>query len=95
MTKAEVVHLITDLLCRQKLLAAEDITPSTRLVEDLAMDSLDIAELFAMIQRETGRQSGAQSLSEFDTVEALSESILAADPVAVGAGPRCPVVDAH
>jgi acyl carrier protein len=85
MTKAEITRLITALLCRQKRLAAADVTPATRLVEDLGMDSLDLAELFATIQQETGMQSGAQSLSEFDTVDTLAESVLTAAPG------RCPV----
>jgi acyl carrier protein len=66
-----------------------EVTNTTRLVDDLGMDSLDLAELFAMIQQETGLRAGAQSLSEFDTVDALAESVLTAAP---GAAPGlCPV----
>ena len=85
MTRAEMEDLITDVLCQQKLLSADEITPATRLIEDLAMDSLDLAELFATIQQRTGRQLSAHSLADFDTVASLASSVMAGSVLAADA----------
>ena len=50
-------------------LEEEQVTPGAHLVDDLALDSLDWAELVVLLERETGREISDEDLKAIRTVE--------------------------
>jgi acyl carrier protein len=50
-------------------LEEEQVTPGAHLVEDLALDSLDLAELVVILERETGRELSDEDVKGIRTVE--------------------------
>jgi long-chain acyl-CoA synthetase len=55
--------------------ASINITPATRLIEDLGLDSLALAELGEHIATKTGRELSAEELSEVSTVDDLQRIV--------------------
>lgn len=58
---------------RQVASGAEEITPATRLIEDLGLDSLALAELAEHIALKGGAELSAEQLSEISTVDDLQK----------------------
>jgi long-chain acyl-CoA synthetase len=55
--------------------AAPEITPATRLIEDLGLDSLALAELSEHIAVKAGRELSAEELSNISTVDDLQRLV--------------------
>jgi len=49
-----------------------DIQPETRLVEDLRLDSLDLAELLVLMENEFSLEIDPDELQEYKTLAALA-----------------------
>ena len=56
-------------------LEEEQVTPVARLVDDLALDSLDWAELVVMLERETGREISDSDVKAIRTVEDILDLV--------------------
>jgi acyl carrier protein len=79
MTEAEAAEIVAQILRRRESLTHADISPQTRLVDDLGFDSLDLAELFAAIHQTTGRPMCVATLAELQTVGNVVAAIVADD----------------
>jgi acyl carrier protein len=69
------VDLVTQLVCRIRNIAAEQVNPADDLADALGFDSLDAAELVATIQRETGKELEVDSFNDLRTIEKISQRI--------------------
>ncbi|TDD75667.1 acyl carrier protein [Actinomadura darangshiensis] len=78
MHEKEAVELISKIIGRTRGIPARDISADTRLADDLGLDSLDAAELLAMLHRETGTMLDATSVKDFETVQSVASRLLAA-----------------
>ena len=56
-------------------LEEEQVTPGARLVDDLALDSLDWAELVVILERETGREISDSDVKAVRTVEDILDLV--------------------
>ena len=62
--EAKIIELIADKLCKKK----EQITPASRLVEDLGADSLDVVELIMAFEDEFGISLPDEDIASMKTV---------------------------
>jgi long-chain acyl-CoA synthetase len=69
----EVEAWISDALAQ--VAGAHDVTPATRLVEDLGLDSLALAELGESIAERAGRELSPEELSQIHTVADLQRTV--------------------
>jgi acyl carrier protein len=60
---------VRDTMVKTFGLEEEQVTPGAHLVDDLALDSLDWAELVVLLERETGREISDEDLKAIRTVE--------------------------
>jgi acyl carrier protein len=55
MSRKEQFERVKDVMVKTFGVEEEQVTPTAHLVDDLALDSLDWAELVVILERETGR----------------------------------------
>ena len=60
----KIIDLISEKLCKKK----EEITPASRLVEDLGADSLDVVELIMAFEDEFGISLPDDEIAKMKTV---------------------------
>ena len=60
---------VRDIMVKTFGLEEEQVTPGAHLVDDLALDSLDWAELVVILERETGRGISDEDVKGIRTVE--------------------------
>jgi acyl carrier protein len=66
------VELVVRLVCAIRRVDAGQFDPGADLVESLGFDSLDAAELAAVIHRETGSELAVSSFEDLRTVESIA-----------------------
>ncbi len=81
MSPLEAQELIITLACRQVGIDPSEITGSTRLLDDLGLDSLDIAEMLEELQARTGVRLSFEGEEEWnaslDEIAVLARRIAA------------------
>ncbi|CAM3809046.1 acyl carrier protein [Rouxiella silvae] len=75
MQKLEIYQQITDLLVKLFELDASDITPESRLYEDLDLDSIDAVDLVVHLQKTTGRKIKPEMFKSVKTVQDVVDAI--------------------
>jgi acyl carrier protein len=68
MSRREHYERVRDVMVKTFGLEEEQVTPVARLVDDLALDSLDWAELIVILERETGREISDGDVKAIRTV---------------------------
>lgn len=75
MQKQEIYQQISDLLVKLFELNADDITPESRLYEDLDLDSIDAVDLVVHLQKTTGRKIKPEMFKSVKTVQDVVDAI--------------------
>lgn len=78
MTHHEALELITRHLARFAGCEPTDILPTTHLIDDLAIESIDAVELLIGVERETDIQIEVEMLDDITTVQDLASRLHAA-----------------
>lgn len=68
MSRREHFERVRDVLVKTFGLEEEQVTPVAHLVDDLALDSLDWAELVVILERQTGREISDSDVKGIRTV---------------------------
>lgn len=68
MSRREHFERVRDVMVKTFGVEEEQVTPAARLVDDLALDSLDWAELIVILERETGREISDSDVKAIRTV---------------------------
>ncbi len=71
MNDDELFQRISEILCENFELAAEDVRPESKLYEELDLDSIDAVDVFVQIQEITGRRPDPEVAKEIRTVAEL------------------------
>jgi acyl carrier protein len=75
MSRREHFERVRDVMVKTFGLGEEQVTPMARLVDDLALDSLDWAELIVILERETGREISDSDVKAIRTVEDILDLV--------------------
>jgi acyl carrier protein len=75
MSRREQFERIRDVMVKTFGLGEGQVTPVARLVDDLALDSLDWAELIVILERETGREISDSDVKAVRTVEDILDLV--------------------
>jgi acyl carrier protein len=75
MADQAVVELVIRLTLQRRNIAADKIMPNARLMEELGLDSLDITELVADLEKDLGRQLNFTSIEDLATAASIAEAI--------------------
>lgn len=75
MSRREHFERVRDVMVKTFGLEEEQVTPMARLVDDLALDSLDWAELIVILERETGRGISDSDVKAIRTVEDILDLV--------------------
>lgn len=75
MTEQEIRTLLTDALVNLFELDPADITGTSRLYEDLEIDSIDAIDLLDRIKRETGHKLQAEDFRNVRTVDDIVAAV--------------------
>ncbi len=75
MSRREHFERVRDVMVKTFGLEEEQVTPVARLVDDLALDSLDWAELIVILERETGREISDSDVKAIRTVEDILDLV--------------------
>jgi acyl carrier protein len=90
-TSDDILRAIQEAMKELFDLDAARVQPSARLVEDLALDSVDALDLLAKMEEATGKEFAKTSLRKLHTV---GDVIAAIQLVASGSSPRADRVPA-
>ncbi len=74
MTEIEAFEIVADALAEQVGFERDEITPATRLVDDLGVDSIDAAQVAAALEERTGtllRLDARKGIAGLERVEDL------------------------
>jgi acyl carrier protein len=66
---------LQELIVETLLIDAEDIRPTSRLVDDLGADAVEAADLFVAIERQWGIEISHETASRLRTVQDMAEYI--------------------
>ncbi|EIC83209.1 acyl carrier protein [Serratia sp. M24T3] len=75
MQKPEIYQQISELLVKLFELDADDITPESRLYEDLDLDSIDAVDLVVHLQKITGKKIKPEIFKSVKTVQDVVDAI--------------------
>lgn len=75
MQKQDIYQQISDLMVKLFELHADDITPDSRLYEDLDLDSIDAVDLVVHLQKSTGRKIKPEMFKSVKTVQDVVDAI--------------------
>ncbi|MEG3134462.1 acyl carrier protein [Rouxiella sp. T17] len=75
MQKQDIYQQISDLMVKLFELDAADITPESRLYEDLDLDSIDAVDLVVHLQKSTGRKIKPEMFKSVKTVQDVVDAI--------------------
>ena len=64
---------VKEVLVKQLRLTDQEVTPESRIKEDLGADSLDILQILMTIEEERGIVIPDESLAEFKTVQDIAD----------------------
>lgn len=75
MEKNEIYQEITGLLVKLFELDADDITPESRLYEDLELDSIDAVDMVVHLQKRIGRKIKPEIFKSVRTVQDVVDAV--------------------
>ena len=76
-SQAEIFHEVASTLAEMFALAEADITPATRLVEDLGLDSIDAIDMAVRLEKRVGFEFKGPDLRSLKTVQDLVDLLWA------------------
>lgn len=75
MHKNEIYQEVTGLLVKLFELDASDITPASRLYEDLELDSIDAVDMVVHLQKRIGRRIKPEIFKSVRTVQDVVDAV--------------------
>ncbi|WP_340609684.1 acyl carrier protein [Xenorhabdus bharatensis] len=75
MEKQQIYQEILQLLVKLFELSPEDITPNSRLYEDLELDSIDAVDMVVHLQKKTGRKIKPEAFKSVRTVQDVVDAV--------------------
>ncbi|WP_455818020.1 acyl carrier protein [Pseudomonas cerasi] len=75
MDKNDIYQEITGLLVKLFELDADDITPQSRLYEDLELDSIDAVDMVVHLQKRIGRKIKPEIFKSVRTVQDVVDAV--------------------
>jgi len=66
---------VASMLAEQLGIPQSEITPESRIIEDLGADSLDVVELLMQLEEETGKSIPDEQVTKIKTVGELVDTI--------------------
>lgn len=72
-SKAEILREVTSTLAEMFAFPEDKITPSTRLVEDLGLDSIDAIDMAVRLEKRTGFEFKGPDMRSLKTVDDIVE----------------------
>ncbi|EXU74578.1 MULTISPECIES: acyl carrier protein [Erwinia] len=75
MDKNQINQEVTDLLVKLFELDAADITPESRLYEDLELDSIDAVDMVVHLQKRTGKKIRPEMFRSVRTVQDVVDAV--------------------
>ncbi|MDC9595750.1 acyl carrier protein [Xenorhabdus sp. XENO-2] len=75
MEKQAIFQEISQLLVQLFELSPEDITPESRLYEDLELDSIDAVDMVVHLQKKTGRKIKPEAFKSVRTVQDVVDAV--------------------
>lgn len=75
MDKNDIYQEITGLLVKLFELDADDITPESRLYEDLELDSIDAVDMVVHLQKRIGRKIKPEIFKSVRTVQDVVDAV--------------------
>jgi len=74
-TNTDTFEALKELIMETLLVEAEDVRPSSRLVEDLGADAVEAADLLSGVEAEWGVEITPDTASRFKTVQDMADYI--------------------
>ncbi|SFN44354.1 acyl carrier protein [Xenorhabdus japonica] len=75
MEKHAIFQEVSQLLVQLFELSPEDITPESRLYEDLELDSIDAVDMVVHLQKKTGRKIKPEAFKSVRTVQDVVDAV--------------------
>ncbi|PHM64198.1 acyl carrier protein [Xenorhabdus stockiae] len=75
MEKQKIYQEVSQLLVKLFELSPEDITPDSRLYEDLELDSIDAVDMVVHLQKKTGRKIKPEAFKSVRTVQDVVDAV--------------------
>ncbi|OTA20151.1 acyl carrier protein [Xenorhabdus beddingii] len=75
MEKQTIFQEVSQLLVQLFELSPEDITPESRLYEDLELDSIDAVDMVVHLQKKTGRKIKPEAFKSVRTVQDVVDAV--------------------
>ncbi|MGB3255995.1 acyl carrier protein [Buttiauxella gaviniae] len=75
MNKEDIYQEVTGLLVKLFELSPEQITPQSRLYEDLDLDSIDAVDMVVHLQKRTGKKIKAEDFKTVRTVQDVVDAV--------------------
>ncbi|WP_369813286.1 MULTISPECIES: acyl carrier protein [Xenorhabdus] len=75
MEKQAILQEVSQLLVQLFELSPEDITPESRLYEDLELDSIDAVDMVVHLQKKTGRKIKPEAFKSVRTVQDVVDAV--------------------
>ncbi|WP_446470449.1 acyl carrier protein [Xenorhabdus stockiae] len=75
MEKQQIYQEVSQLLVKLFELSSEDITPDSRLYEDLELDSIDAVDMVVHLQKKTGRKIKPEAFKSVRTVQDVVDAV--------------------
>ncbi|WP_420497518.1 acyl carrier protein [Xenorhabdus griffiniae] len=75
MEKQAIFQEVSQLLVQLFELSPEDITPESRLYEDLELDSIDAVDMVVHLQKKTGRKIKPETFKSVRTVQDVVDAV--------------------
>ncbi|MDC9589155.1 acyl carrier protein [Xenorhabdus sp. XENO-10] len=75
MEKQAIFQEVSQLLVQLFELSPEDITPESRLYEDLELDSIDAVDMVVHLQKKTGRKIKPEAFKSVRTVQDVVDAV--------------------
>nr|WP_038266815.1 acyl carrier protein [Xenorhabdus cabanillasii] len=75
MEKQQIYQEVSQLLVKLFELSPEDITPDSRLYEDLELDSIDAVDMVVHLQKKTGRKIKPEAFKSVRTVQDVVDAV--------------------
>lgn len=74
-TREEILAWVIDVLKKEFQFADEDLRPTTHLVDDLDLDSIDAIDLAVRLEEQTGMALGEDDLKSLRTIQDIVDMI--------------------
>ncbi len=75
-TMDEVAQMVKNLIAEEMNIEREKITPDTRLVQDLGLDSFDVVSLVTLLEAELGQDLDEEKLTQLVTFQDVVQLVM-------------------